>query len=325
MSSPDPAVDAGTGDLGPPSAAVPFPNPPALPVSTETAVLIGAGDIAMCEAIGRAESTAQLMQGLLQRTPGSIAITLGDNSNNEGRFNEYRDCFASTWGRFTLKPSPGNHDDYDEKLGHRGQAYYEFFGAAAGPGFRGFYSFDAGAWHVLSLNSEVMNHDTREDGQLAWLRADLAAANAENRCVLAYFHRPMVSSGTFAAARMRRLWLPLYAAGVELVLGGHEHFYERFAPQTPNGVADPAFGIRQIIAGTGGAHFHRATGRSPNSEVVIQETLGVLKLTLRPTDYEWQFIDIQGAVRDSGTGTCHGPPPRLTASSPDLRRPLPPF
>jgi hypothetical protein len=256
------------------------------------------------------------MQSLLAQNPGAIAITMGDNSNNEGRPDEYRHCFASTWGRFTLRPSPGNHDDYDEKVGHRGNAYYEFFGEAAGPGWRGFYSFDAGAWHVLSLNSEVLNRDAREDAQLAWLRSDLAAANAEARCVLAYFHRPMVSSGDFAAGRMRRLWVPLYLAGAELVVVGHEHFYERFAPQTPNGVVDPVYGIRQIIAGTGGAHFHRATGRAPGSEVVVQEALGAVKLTLRPADYDWQFIDVQGVVRDSGTGRCHGAPPRPTVPSP---------
>jgi hypothetical protein len=256
------------------------------------------------------------MQSLLAQNPGAIAITMGDNSNNEGRPDEYRHCFASTWGRFTLRPSPGNHDDYDEKVGHRGNAYYEFFGEAAGPGWRGFYSFDAGAWHVLSLNSEVLNRDAREDAQLAWLRSDLAAAYAEARCVLAYFHRPMVSSGDFAAGRMRRLWVPLYLAGAELVVVGHEHFYERFAPQTPNGVVDPVYGIRQIIAGTGGAHFHRATGRAPGSEVVVQEALGAVKLTLRPADYDWQFIDVQGVVRDSGTGRCHGAPPRPTVPSP---------
>ena len=148
----------------------------------------------------------------------------------------------------------------------------------------------------------------RGKAQLAWLRADLAA-NADVRCILAYFHRPMVSSGIFAAQRMGRLWEVLYAAGVEVVVNGHEHFYERFAPQTPTGGASPAFGIRQFIVGTGGAHFHAAGARAPHSEMVIQETLGVIKLTLRPSEYDWEFVDVASAVRDSGSGTCHGAPP----------------
>jgi hypothetical protein len=121
----------------------------------------------------------------------------------------------------------------------------------------------------------------------------------------------VVSSGEFAAQRMSRLWEVLYGAGAEVVVNGHEHFYERFAPQTPKGIDDPAFGIRQFIAGTGGAQFHRAGPRAPQSEVVIQGVLGVIKLTLRAGEYDWEFVDVDSVVRDSGSGSCHGaPPPR---------------
>jgi hypothetical protein len=120
----------------------------------------------------------------------------------------------------------------------------------------------------------------------------------------------MVSSGEFAAARMRRLWEPLYEAGADVIVTGHEHFYERFAPQAPDGSADAAYGIRQFIAGTGGAVFHRAGTRARHSEALVQEVLGVIRLTLRPSGYDWEFVDTQDGVRDFGTGTCHGVPPR---------------
>lgn len=301
------------GNSFPESAPNPQPVPPAAspeitpPSRSAEAVLIGAGDIALCDHIHRADATSRLMESLLAN-PAAIGITLGDNSNNEGRPDEYVNCFGSTWGRLDVRPSPGNHDDYDEKLGHGGTAYFRYFGAKAGPSGLGYYSFDAGSWHVVSLNSEIMNRGPAEQAQLAWLRSDLAA-NAEARCSLAYFHRPMVSSGIFAAQRMGRLWEVLYAAGVEVVVNGHEHFYERFASQTPNGSADPGFGIRQFIVGTGGAQFHGAGARAPQSEIVIQETLGAIKLTLRPNEYDWGFIDVAGLVRDSGSGRCHDAPP----------------
>lgn len=276
------------------------------PATSAAAILIGAGDIALCDAIHRADATTRLMEGLL-RQPGAIGITLGDNSNNDGRPEEYANCYRSTWGRLSVRPSPGNHDDYDERWGHGGAAYFQYFGAQAGPPNLGYYSFDAGNWHVVSLNSEIINRGSQEIAQLAWLKSDLTAA-AEGACTLAYFHRPMVSSGAFAAQRMSRLWHVLYAAGVDVVINGHEHFYERFAPITPKGAPDPAFGIRQFIVGTGGAHFHGAGPRAPHSELMISDTLGVIKLTLRPTEYDWEFIDVDHLVRDSGSDRCHGKP-----------------
>lgn len=287
------------------ASAAPDVPPPA---GAAEAVLIGAGDIALCDALHRGNATAELMESLLAHS-GAVGITLGDNSNNEGRPEEYANCYRSTWGRLNVRPSPGNHDDYDERWGHGGAAYFEYFGAQAGPANLGYYSFDAGSWHVVSLNSEIINRGSQETAQLAWLKSDLSAA-PDGACTLAYFHRPMVSSGEFAAQRMSRLWDVLYAAGVDLVINGHEHFYERFAPQTPRGVLDHAFGIRQFIVGTGGAHFHQSGPRAAHSELVIQETLGVIKLTLRSAAYDWEFIDVDRVVRDSGSDRCHGKPLR---------------
>ena len=232
------------------ASAAPDVPPPA---GAAEAVLIGAGDIALCDALHRGNATAELMESLLAHS-GAVGITLGDNSNNEGRPEEYANCYRSTWGRLNVRPSPGNHDDYDEKWGHGGAAYFEYFGAQAGPANLGYYSFDAGSWHVVSLNSEIINRGSQETAQLAWLKSDLSAA-PDGACTLAYFHRPMVSSGEFAAQRMSRLWDVLYAAGVDLVINGHEHFYERFAPQTPRGVLDHAFGIRQSSSVRGALTF----------------------------------------------------------------------
>ena len=280
------------------------------------AVLIAVGDIAVCEAVHRAEWTAHLVERLLNRND-AVVVTLGDNSQNDGRFEEYLKCFEPAWGRFKqkLRPSPGNHDDYDERpgLGHGGKAYYEYFGDRAGPPGLGYYSFDLGYWHIVSLNSEiVVNRPTPEQAQrmqsqMNWLRRDLSTHD-NHQCTLAYFHRPMVSSGQFAAGRMKRLWEVLYAGGVDVILNGHEHFYERFAPQDHRGNLDHRFGIRQFIVGTGGAYFHGFGRPTPNSVMAIQETLGVIQFVLRPSHYLWEFIDIHGVVRDAGVGECHGKP-----------------
>lgn len=259
---------------------------------------MGAGDMGDCGLPGTA-LTARLLSGAI--------FTLGDHAYPDGNPEDFRNCYDPHWGRFkaATRPTPGNHDNYDR--GSRvGRPYYEYFGSSAGPAGVGYYSYEAGAWHVISLNSETLERGILEQAQLAWLKADLPAR--DGGCTLAYFHRPLFSSGEFAAERVKRLWDVLYAAGVDLVLNGHEHFYERFAPQDPNGRRDADFGIRQLIVGTGGARFHQAGARAVNSEMVVQGVWGVARLTLRPTGYDWEFIDVDRAIRDSGSGRCHGNP-----------------
>lgn len=282
-------------------------------VGTDSDVaLIAAGDIALCEDVYRAELTARLVERLLNISEAAV-ITLGDNSQNDGKSEEYLNCFETTWGRFKgkIRPSPGNHDDYDERPGleHGGTAYYQYFGKLAGPPGLGYYSFDLGYWHIVSLNSEIVDSRTlnQQQAQAAWLKNDLNR-NDRFRCTLAYFHRPMVSSGDFAAGRMRDLWEILYAKGVDVVLNGHEHFYERFAPQDHRGNLENRFGIRQFIVGTGGANFHGFGRRAQNSVRRVPERLGVIKFTLRPNHYLWEFIDIYDVARDSGVDECHGKP-----------------
>ena len=180
------------------------------------------------------------------------------------------------------------------------RAYFEYFGSAAGPPGLGYYSFDLGAWHAISLNSNIGYGQS--SAQLQWLRADLGSNQA--RCTLAYWHHPRFTSGPNGDnPGMRDFWRVLYAAGVEIVVNAHDHLYERFGPQDPDGFPDPVRGIRQFIAGTGGAPLYDVVAVKANSEVVVR-SFGVLKLTLEQDSYRWEFIPVSGSG-DFGTGTCH--------------------
>jgi len=260
-------------------------------------VFVGAGDISDCGNDGD-ESTAKLLDGI-----SGTVFTLGDNVYSSGTSTQFAQCYDPTWGRHKArtKPAPGNHD-YNTS-GATG--YYGYFGDLAGPSGRGYYSFDLGDWHIISLNSEVsMSAGGAEE---TWLRADLAASTKQ--CTLAYWHKPRFSSGTNhgSLSSAQPLWQALYDFHAELVLNGHEHNYERFAPQTPTGAADPTNGIREIISGTGGeSHYNDEGTPLPNSEVFNGTTFGVLQLTLGSGTYTWQFIPVAGQTfTDSGSGTCH--------------------
>ncbi len=258
-------------------------------------VFVGAGDIGDCTRTGD-DQTANLLDGI----PGTV-FALGDNAYPSGSSSDFTNCYDPTWGRHKARtrPVPGNHE-YDTP---GAPAYFSYFGAAAGDPTKGYYSFDLGSWHIIALNSEIAH--AAGSAQEQWLRADLAAHPA--LCALAYLHRPLFSSGILADPTTQVLWQDLYDAGAELVLAGHEHNYQRFAPQTPGGVADPANGIRQFIAGMGGAgHFSVGTPLR-NTEVQEDQTYGVLKLTLSANGYDWRFIPIAGQTfTDAGSGACHG-------------------
>ncbi|HKC47975.1 MAG TPA: Ig-like domain-containing protein [Gemmatimonadales bacterium] len=262
-----------------------------------TVVFVGAGDISDC-GNDNDEATAKLLDGI-----AGTVYTLGDNVYSNGTATEFSQCYDPTWGRHKArtKPAPGNHD-YNT-AGATG--YFGYFGALAGPSGRGYYSFDLGNWHIISLNSEVSM--SAGSAQETWLRADLAASTKQ--CTLAYWHKPRFSSGTNhgSLSSAQPLWQALYDFGAEIVLNGHEHNYERFAPQTPTGAADPAKGIREIISGTGGeSHYNDEGTPLANSEVFNGTTFGVLKLTLGAGTYSWQFIPVAGqSFTDSGSGSCH--------------------
>jgi acid phosphatase type 7 len=258
-------------------------------------VLIGAGDIATCSSNDAATAA------VIARYPDATVYTLGDNAYPNGSMSDYSGCYDPTWGQFKerTRPAPGNHE-YNT-AGAAG--YFGYFGASAGPAGLGYYSYDLGDWHVISLNSEV---DATETGaQAAWLRQDLADHPAI--CTLAYWHKPLFTSGAVhpPETTMRTLFTILYDASADVVLSGHNHQYERFALQAPDGSADAVGGIRVFVVGTGGAGLYDFATPQPNSEV-RSKTFGVLKLTLGPTGYTWEFLPIAGAsFTDSGAGTCH--------------------
>jgi hypothetical protein len=251
-------------------------------------VFVGAGDIAMCDR--NAETTARLLDGI-----GGTVFTLGDHAYFQGTRQQFMDCYDPTWGRHLdrTRPSPGNHD-YEQP----GAApYFEYFGALAAPPL-GYYSHELGSWHAIALNSNI--NVGPGSMQANWLRDDLAASRA--RCTIAYWHHPLFSSGPSGNnSNMRHFWQLLYDAGAEIVLSAHDHLYERFSRQDPDGRPDDR-GIRQFVVGTGGALLYEPGAIKPNSAVRIR-AFGVLKLTLESNGYTWEFIGVSGQS-DSGTGVC---------------------
>jgi len=265
-------------------------------------VLVGAGDIAQC-GVGDPEATARL----LDRIPGTV-FTLGDNVQVQGTAEEYAKCFEPTWGRhrWRMFPTIGNHDFY----GTGGAPYFAYFGDRAGPAGLGYYSSTLGTWHVVALNSEI---DAGIGSlQYEWLQADLAEASSA--CTIAMWHRPLFSSGpSGGSSRMRDAWRLLQRHRAEVVLSGHDHDYERFAPQDANGHATPD-GLRAFVVGTGGHILYPHARVAANSEVWDNSTQGVLKLTLRSDSYDWEFVPVAGrSFRDSGTASCNPARARGTA------------
>ena len=279
---------------------------PALPSSStgveeeKDAVLIGAGDIADCSDLAGAEATAKL----LEANPGTV-MALGDLAYPNGAPQDFK-CYDKTWGRVKdrTRPAVGNHEFHSSGASY----YFQYFGAAAGDPKTGYYSYELGTWHIIVLNSECKEVGGCWSGspEEKWLRADLAAH--PTGCTLAYFHKPRFSSGLNHGndPEVGAFWQALYDFNAELILNGHDHDYERFAPQDPNGKADSKRGIREFVVGTGGKG-HREFGlHKPHSEVRNNDTFGVLKLTLKPTGYDWKFIPEAGkAFTDSGSGSCH--------------------
>lgn len=282
------------GDGGDPDAG----DPDAPPVE-EVAVLVGAGDIASCGSSGD-EKTADLLDGI----EGTV-FTAGDNAYESGTMSEFANCFGPSWGRHRdrIRPSLGNHDV--KTSGASG--YFDYFGEeAAGPRGKGYYSYDLGKWHIVVLNSNCswVGGCAAGSEQERWLREDLASNTS--KCTLAIWHHARYSSGGHGnSTRMRDMWAALQEHGADVVLTGHDHMYERFAPQDADGNYDPA-GIRQFTVGTGGKSYDPVVKLQPNSEAVEGHTFGVLKMTLYPDRYDWEFIPVEGkAFTDSGSDVCN--------------------
>jgi hypothetical protein len=271
--------------------------------ATPTSVtIVAAGDIAQCFRAPAAASGAARTAALVG-AQDALVLTLGDHAYENGTPAEFANFFDPTWGAFKdrIRPSPGNHDYNTADA----EGYFAYFGAQAGPDRRGYYSFDFGGWHFISLNSLV--DTSAQSEQYLWLKADLARSSA-SLCTIAYWHFPAFNSGaTYGSIlAMRPFFDALHSAGAEIVLSGHEHIYERFAPQKADGTADAVRGVRQFVIGTGGHELNPLGAPLPNSEFRINSSWGVLRLTLGPGKYSWQFLPVGGgAPIDAGTGTCH--------------------
>ena len=289
-------------------------------------VIAAAGDIACDPADSKFNGGAGVSNGCRQLATSNLLVNsglaavlaLGDNQYYCGSYSAFMGSYDLSWGRVKAitYPSVGNH----EYLTHGGSSpstgcdasntgaagYYQYFGARAGNPSQGYYSFNVGAWHLISLNTQCSSAGgcgtSSPQGQ--WLAADLAAH--PNQCTLAFFHIPLFSSGGRAASNANGFWQLLYAARADVILNGHDHIYERFAPQTPTGTLDAANGIREFIVGTGGANMTSLSTIVANSEVRNSSTFGVLDLTLRATGYDWNFVPEAGKTfTDAGSGTCH--------------------
>jgi len=269
--------------------------------------LYAAGDIARCAhpdpRWSGAAATAALVEKRLAGDPDAAVLTLGDHTYPRGTAREFADCYAPTWGRFRERtwPTPGNHEYHTSN----GSPYFAYFGKRAG---RGYYSLRLGSWLVVSLNSNLKGAE--HAAQLDWLRAELA--RAPSRCTLAFWHHPLYTSGGhLGPGRMQDAWEILFEAGAEVVLSGHDHDYERFAPQDAHGRLDRARGIRQFVVGTGGAYATPFLQFPPNSEVREASFDGVLQLRLLDGAVAWQFLPAApeklpaGAVMDHGRMECH--------------------
>jgi hypothetical protein len=264
--------------------------------ASEPAVWVGAADIARCN---RRES--ELTARLLDQMAGTV-FTAGDHAYPHGGAWEFIECYGLTWGRHRARtrPAPGNHD-YDAP----GAApYFKYFGDNAGPPGRGYYSYDIGSWHIVSLNSNRVA-ESWGAAQEKWLRADLQANRS--RCVAAYWHHPRFSSGSKYGdhPHMDPLYRILYEHRVSVLIAGHDHHYERFVSQDPDGKADTR-GVRQFVVGTGGGRLYSIGKIKPNSEARNAVAHGVIKLTLYPDRYDWEFVPVKGqSFRDRGTSKCN--------------------
>lgn len=275
---------ADSGSKMAPTAASSEANPPP--------IILATGDIAGCPEWYQDEATANL----LANRAGTI-LALGDVVYQDGTRWQFRNCYHPSWGALLsrTRPAPGNHEYRTDEAG----PYYEYFGERAGPAGNGYYTFTLGTWQIYSLNSE-----RNIQAQTKWLRNHLSAN--PSKCVLAYWHKPLYTSGPVPPTpAVRPLFDELWKARAEVVLNGHQHSYERFDPQD----ADSNYrarGVRQFVIGTGGAQLEPPTGpRAKNSELLYVEGWGVLKMTLKTDSYSWKFVPVPGSPKaDSGSANC---------------------
>ena len=264
--------------------------------------VVAAGDIATCNRRQPVLDSAYAKTAALVKPSDGLVLTLGDSTYPVGALSEFRNCFNPTWGAFNtrLRPTPGNQ----EYMTRGAAGYFDYFADLAGPGRRGYYSFDYGGWHFISLNSNI--DVSAQSPQYRWLIEDLARSR-QTLCTIAYWHHPLFSSGLHGDnPKMAAFFAAAQKAGVDIILNGHDHIYERFAPQTAEAVADPVGGVRQFVIGTGGAPTYPFRVVKANSEVRNNNSHGVVRFSLSPGNYSWRYEAIAGSrFSDAGSGQCH--------------------
>jgi acid phosphatase type 7 len=282
-------------------------------ITEDDAIIATAGDIACDPQNGHynngqgANNNCQMKatSDLLVNGNFTAVLPLGDNQYEYGELANFQASYDPTWGRVKsiTYPVAGNHEYYRDQA----QGYYQYFGTRAGDPEKGYYSYDLGKWHLIALNSNCskIGGCDLNSPQSQWLKEDLEVHPTQ--CTLAYFHHPRFSSGSHGNnPQMETLWDILDQAGVELVLSGHDHHYERFAPQDAQGNLDQVHGIRQFVVGTGGRSHYVVKNVQPHSEVSNSDTYGVLQLTLHSDGYSWQFLPVAGSTfTDQGRDRCH--------------------
>lgn len=306
---------------GPQQQAPLGPGPDGTPAPGSVSVA-AAGDIA-CDPSnsnfnnGLGQNNACMQQAtanLIDAGRFSAVIALGDNQYYCGGLSAFQQSYDLSWGAFKAMthPAAGNHEFLTsggtgcDATNTGASGYFNYFGSAAGSPGQGYYSWDLGAWHFIALNSNCSDAGgcNTSSPQGKWLANDLATH--QNACTLAYWHIPLYSSGGRANQNSQSLWTQLYNAGADVVLSGHDHIYERFAPQDANGNLDAARGLPEFIVGTGGANHTSLVAIAPNSVIQNANTFGILELTLNPTSYDWRFVPIAGSTfSDAGSGSCH--------------------
>ena len=284
-----------------------FPSPtpePTIPV------IAAAGDIS-CAPNSRAACRQMDTALAVEYAAPDVVLALGDTQYEQGELFNYNRMYHPSWGRFKAKTRPvvGNHE-YETPFA---EGYFDYFNGPnqltgpAGDRRRGYYSFHLGAWNLIALNSNCREVGGCGPGspQDLFLRQTLALSDA--RCTLAYMHHPLFSSGVNRGSpEIRPLWQTLYDFGADVVLNGHEHVYERFEPQTPQGVPDHERGILQITVGNGGHSLTPFREILRTSDLRNNDDFGVLRLELHPEFVTWEFIPGPGGTfNDSGTFKCH--------------------
>ena len=276
------------------AASLAAPENPTTAGAANPVVLV-AGDVAQCNVRG-----AQLTADLIRRMPEATVLAVGDLAYENGSPKDFARCYDPSWGKFKDRtwPAPGNHE-----YGTSGATgYFTYFGSRAGAPGKGYYSVEIGQWHIVALNSNI--DADADSAQVDWLRKDLAAHRAS--CILAFWHHPRYSSGAHGShRRVQALWETLHEHGASIVIAGHDHHYERFAPLDAQGRQTATGGIRSFVVGTGGARLYNFGLRGAHSAAWQGETWGVLKLTLHADSYDWEFLSAQpGTFQDKGSSPC---------------------